>query len=66
MYWFNSGAADVIFMLDCSDEFSLQEYIFHLDGIEQHGWFVTLVQFFYYSFFALIQLAVSKEGVSTK
>lgn len=42
------------------------ELIFTLDGMRPHGWYLTLVQFAYYSFFALIQILISGESIKRK
>ncbi|KAK8377400.1 hypothetical protein O3P69_013791 [Scylla paramamosain] len=42
------------------------ELIFTLDGMQPYGWYLTLVQFAYYTLFALIQLLLSGEGISRK
>ena len=45
---------------------AVQELIFTLEGMQPYGWYLTLVQFAYYTLFALIQLLLSGEGVSRK
>ncbi|CAL4158921.1 unnamed protein product [Meganyctiphanes norvegica] len=42
------------------------ELIFTLDGMRPHGWYLTLIQFAYYSFFALIQIFISGESIKRK
>lgn len=42
------------------------ELIFTLDGMRPHGWYLTLVQFAYYSIFALIQIFISGESIKRK
>lgn len=34
----------------------MQELIFTIDGFKPFGWFLTLVQFFYYSIFGFIEI----------
>ncbi|KAA0188926.1 hypothetical protein HAZT_HAZT005571 [Hyalella azteca] len=41
------------------------EFVFRVEGLRDHGWFVTLIQFGYYSLFAVMQLAVSRQSVRT-
>lgn len=38
----------------------MQELIFTLDGFQPYGWYLTLVQFGYYSIFGLIEKYVNK------
>ena len=40
----------------------LQELIFRVDGFKPFGWYLTLVQFAFYSFFGLVELHVSKDS----
>lgn len=35
----------------------MQELIFTIDGFKTYGWFLTLVQFFYYSIFGFIEIS---------
>ncbi|KAF2363691.1 UAA transporter [Trinorchestia longiramus] len=42
------------------------ELVFHVKGTEDHGWFITLIQFCYYSFFALVQLSLHRQTLKTK
>lgn len=39
----------------------MQELIFTIDGFKPYGWFLTLVQFFYYSIFGLIEVNARKN-----
>lgn len=39
----------------------LQELIFTLKGFEPYGWFLTLIQFFYYSIFGLIEINLTNN-----
>lgn len=36
----------------------MQELIFTIDGFKTFGWFLTLVQFFYYSIFGFIEISI--------
>lgn len=38
----------------------MQELIFTLDGFQPYGWYLTLVQFGYYSIFGLIEKFINK------
>lgn len=38
----------------------MQELIFTIDGFKPYGWFLTLVQFFYYSLFGFIEIGARK------
>ena len=40
----------------------LQELMFKLPGFEQFSWFLTLVQFLFYSMFAFGEAVVRNEG----
>lgn len=42
------------------------ELIFTLEGMQPYGWYLTLVQFAYYTTFAVIQLLLSGESLSKK
>ncbi|KAK7025594.1 hypothetical protein SK128_025353, partial [Halocaridina rubra] len=42
------------------------ELIFTLEGMRPHGWYLTLVQFAYYTMFALLQISLSGESVAKK
>lgn len=38
----------------------MQELIFTLDGFQPYGWYLTLVQFGYYSLFGLIEKCINR------
>lgn len=42
------------------------ELIFTLEGMRPHGWYLTLVQFAYYTAFAVIQITLSGESITKK
>ncbi|XP_064117199.1 adenosine 3'-phospho 5'-phosphosulfate transporter 2-like [Macrobrachium nipponense] len=42
------------------------ELIFTLEGMRPHGWYLTLIQFAYYTAFAAIQIIASGESISKK
>lgn len=42
------------------------ELIFTLDGMRPHGWYLTLVQFAYYTIFAFIQIKLSGDSIKRK
>ncbi|XP_076038298.1 adenosine 3'-phospho 5'-phosphosulfate transporter 2 [Oratosquilla oratoria] len=44
----------------------LLELIFTLEGMEAHGWYLTLVQFLYYAAFAVIQILLTKRSIRKK
>jgi len=55
------------FLLCCAGVFSLfliygylQELIFTLDGFKPYGWYLTLVQFFYYTIFGYVERLTNK------
>ncbi|KAG7177078.1 Adenosine 3'-phospho 5'-phosphosulfate transporter 2-like [Homarus americanus] len=42
------------------------ELIFTLDGMRPHGWFLTLVQFAFYTLFALLEIFISGCSINRK
>ncbi|KAB0796157.1 hypothetical protein PPYR_10218 [Photinus pyralis] len=40
----------------------MQELIFTLDGFKPFGWYLTLIQFGYYTLFGMLEKAVKQEG----
>lgn len=43
--------------------FSFQELIFRLDGFRPFGWYLTLLQFAWYSFFGIVESHWKKDDV---
>uniref|UniRef100_A0A0K0DVG3 Adenosine 3'-phospho 5'-phosphosulfate transporter 2 n=1 Tax=Strongyloides stercoralis TaxID=6248 RepID=A0A0K0DVG3_STRER len=39
----------------------VQEYMFKVDGMQSFGWYITLIQFFFYSMFSWIERKLKKE-----
>lgn len=40
----------------------IQELIFHIDGFQPYGWFLTLVQFGFYSVFGIVEKKIRNIG----
>jgi adenosine 3'-phospho 5'-phosphosulfate transporter B3 len=36
----------------------IQEWIFRIEGFKPYGWYLTLIQFGYYSLFGVVQMAI--------